>query len=176
MKKRVDVLGIKFDNVSFSEAERKIREAIKEKKHLRISTPNPEIALASQKDSSLLAMINSSGLILADGIGIVLASRILETPICERVTGIDIGELILSIANEKKLRVFLLGGRPKIAEKAAEKIKKRYSDITICGAHHGYFEKEGEENVAIVKEIADSAPDIIFVCFGFPAQERWCWI
>ena len=175
MKKRIDVLGINFDNISFLEAEKIIREALNEKRQLQIFTPNPEIALASQKDSSLLTMINSSGLILADGIGIVLGSRILGTPICERITGIDIGELILGIANEKKLRVFLLGGKQKIAESAAEKIKKRYSDITICGTHHGYFEKEGEENDALVKDIESTSPDIIFVCFGFPAQERWIY-
>ena len=175
MKKRVDVLGIKFDNLSFTEAENVIRNAINTKSYLSIFTPNPEIALAAQKDTSLLTLINSSGLVLADGVGIVIASQILGTPICERVTGIDIGELILDMANEKKLRLFLLGGRANVAETAGEKIKKRYPNITICGTQHGYFEKDGEENDSVVKAIAAALPDIIFVCFGFPLQERWIY-
>ncbi len=175
MKKRVDVLGIKFDNLSFSEAEGIIKNSLSQKSYLSIFTPNPEIALAAQKDTSLLAIINSSSLVLADGVGIVIASQILGSPIRERVAGIDIGELILGMANENKLRVFLLGGKETVAKMAGEKIKKRYPHITVCGAHHGYFQKEGEENDAVVKEIASASPDIIFVCFGFPAQERWIY-
>lgn len=173
MKKRIEILGIKFDDISFRDTEEVIRRAIEEKSYLSIFTPNPEIALEAQRDTSLLALINSSELVLADGIGIIIASRILGEPICERVTGIDVGELILSIANEKSLRIFLLGGQMGVAEKAANEIKKRYEAITVCGTHHGYFEKKGKENDTLVKKISAASPDVIFVCFGFPAQERW---
>ena len=173
MKKRVNILGIKFDDISFREAEAVILKTFREKSYLSIFTPNPEIALASQNDSSLQTMINSSGLILADGIGILIASRILGTPLRERVTGIDFGEMILNIANQNKLRIFLLGGKEGVAKTAAERINQKHSDLTICGTHHGYFKKKGEKNDALVKEIAAASPDIIFVCFGFPEQERW---
>jgi N-acetylglucosaminyldiphosphoundecaprenol N-acetyl-beta-D-mannosaminyltransferase len=52
-------------------------------------------------------------------------------------------------------------------------MRVRYPTLQICGVHHGYFDKSGAENAEVIKKIRTAAPDILFVCFGFPAQEKW---
>lgn len=173
MKNKVNILGIEFENVGRREVYDRIVSRINEKEYTAIFTPNPEIALKAKKDEELAKIINSANILLPDGIGIILASRILKTPLKERITGIDTAEFILDIANQKRLKVFLLGGNNGVAEKAVDKLSQKYKNIRFCGYHHGYFSKDGEENEATIKAINDASPDILFVCFGCPAQEKW---
>ena len=173
MKKRTDILGVEFDSVTKKETEAILTEAVEKKERMKIFTPNPEMLLTAHSDEGLRALLCSAELVLPDGIGVIIASRILGTPLPERVSGIDTAEFILSLANKKALRVFLLGARKGVAKKAAERIAERYPNAVVCGTHHGYFDKSGEENDIVVENIKNAAPDILLVCFGFPAQERW---
>lgn len=173
MKNKVNILGIEFEDISRQEVYDRIVYKIDKKEYTAIFTPNPEIALKAKKDEELSRIINSADILLPDGIGIIIASRILKTPLKERITGIDTAEFILDLANEKAMRVFLLGGNNGVAEKAVERLSSKYKNIKFCGYHHGYFLKDGEENEAVVKYINAAAPEILFVCFGCPAQEKW---
>lgn len=139
----------------------------------KIFTPNTEMLLAAAKNESIADMLNSARLLIPDGTGVMLASRILGSPISERASGIDIGYEILNLAAKTRRSVFLLGGKEGVAQRAAEKLKSALPSLNVCGAHHGYFEKSGVENAAVIDEIRRAAPDILFVCFGFPTQERW---
>ena len=76
-------------------------------------------------------------------------------------------------ASESGERVFLLGGADGVAPAAAEKLKKRYADLNVCGSYWGYFEKDGDENRRVIGMIRACRPDILLVCFGFPMQEYW---
>ena len=71
------------------------------------------------------------------------------------------------------MKVFLLGGKEGVARRAAKKLSLKYSGLRICGTHSGYFQKYGEENAAVLRRINEANADILFVCFGFPMQERW---
>lgn len=173
MKNKVNILGIEFEDIERSEAYTKILSRIERKEYTTIFTPNPEIALKAKKNEELMKIINSADVKLPDGIGIILASKILNAPLKERITGIDTAEFILNVANEKDLRVFLLGGNNGVAQKAVQNLSKKYKNINFCGYHHGYFSKDGEENDAVLKIINEASPDILFVCFGCPAQEKW---
>ena len=173
MRATIDILGVRFDNISRSDAEVKIRESLTEIKHMSIFTPNPTMVIRAHSSEELTALLNSAELSVADGIGILLASKILGTPLPERIAGIELGETILSIANEMRLKIFLIGGKEGAAEKAAENIRQKYPEMTVCGTHHGYFEKEGTDNDEVVSKIKEASPNVLFVCFGFPAQELW---
>ena len=173
MRKRINILKINFDNLEKKEVEFSISDSIRRGKQISIFTPNPEILLKAYNSPDLIDILNSSELVLPDGIGIVIASRILKTPLKERITGIDTGEFILRYANKHSLRVFLLGGKAGVAEVAAEKLSLKYPSLNVCGTHHGYFEKSGNENKAVIEKINLASPDIVFVCFGFPEQEKW---
>lgn len=160
-----------------AEAQPKILEKLKNmldgEAQSKIFTPNTEMLLAASKDPSVTKLLNSAELLIPDGIGIKIASHILSSPIPTRISGIDMAFELLKIAEVRNLSVFLLGGKPTVAQRAAEKLKSELPRLNICGAHHGYFEKSGAENAAVIEEIRKASPDILFVCFGFPMQERW---
>ena len=69
--------------------------------------------------------------------------------------------------------IYLLGGKPGVAQKAADKLKEKYPRALFVGTHDGYFQKENEENDAVVEEINNSGAVILFVCLGVPTQEKW---
>ena len=173
MSKKIDIIGILFSDITRKGFEEKIESSLNKGEFISIFTPNPEIAVKAYGLTELSQTINSASLVLPDGIGIVIASRILKTPIKERVTGIDTGEFILSLANKKKLKVYLLGGKKGVIENAAWNISKKYPCLKVCGYHHGYFDRSGKENEQLIRDINTSSPDIIFVCLGFPDQELW---
>jgi N-acetylglucosaminyldiphosphoundecaprenol N-acetyl-beta-D-mannosaminyltransferase len=114
--------------------------------------------------------IQSADMVVPDGYGIILASKILSTPIIERVAGYDLMIRLLEHGNEKKLKIYLLGGREETNQKAVTNISKQFPDIQIVGSHHGFF--DWDKNT-ITDEIKAASPDLIFVALGFPRQEKW---
>lgn len=138
-----------------------------------VVTPNAVILDACRRDASLCALLNRADLSVADGAGVLLVARRQGNPLRERVAGIELGERLLARAAESGLRVFLLGGRAGVAARAAERLEARYSGLCICGVCDGYFEKEGEADRCVTEHIRAARPDILFVCMGFPLQERW---
>ena len=169
----VDVLGVNISRADKKQVRSKIDVSLAADLPLTIFTPNPEIIMLAQKDTSFKEVLNSADLLLPDGVGVVIASRLLRDPLPERVTGIDTGEFILHLASDHSLPIFLLGAKAGVAKRAAREIQTRYHTIKIVGTHHGYFKKSGVENDAVIKKINDSGARIIFVCFGAPMQEIW---
>lgn len=175
----IKIFGVRVDNVSLDEATNKIEAFLKDEGLKTIYTPNTEIVMACKEDKKLRNIVNSGDLIIPDGIGLIYASNIKKKPLKERVTGFDLSIKILEIANRGGYSLYLLGGKEGIAKKAGEKIKEKYPNINIVGYHHGYFkgshlgEKDHPEEIAIVDEICEKKPDIIFVGLGFPKQEIW---
>ena len=74
---------------------------------------------------------------------------------------------------QKGFRLYLLGGRPGVAEEAARRLRVTHPDLQIAGTHHGHFDKQGAENDAVVAQINAARPDVLMVCLGMPGQERW---
>ena len=150
-----------------------IAKRAKENQRTVIFTPNSQILLSAHKNAEYARLFSLSDINIPDGMGIVIASKIKGGRIQCRVSGIDLANDILKIAQTLGLSVFLLGAKGGVAKMAARNIKKRFPKIKICGAHHGYFKKQGVENKRIVKAIQKKQPDIVFVCFGYPTQEKW---
>ena len=125
MQEQVDILGIRFQKKNAERLIKDINESLFKEKCFTIFTPNAEIALQAYNDKRFKEILNSASLLLPDGIGIVLASRILGSPIPERISGIDTGERILYMANEKRLKLYLLGGTKESVSSAARRISKK---------------------------------------------------
>lgn len=138
-----------------------------------VFTPNAVMLDACRRDPSLAALLNRATLSLPDGSGVLLAAKRTGTPLAERVSGIAFGEALMQKAAEINARVFLLGGKPGVASRAAYRLRQRIPNLQICGTHHGYFQKHGMENDAVLAKIHAARPDILLVCFGFPLQEKW---
>ena len=171
---RSDVRGVLFDNVTMDEAADFLRaEAAGGVRGGAVYTPNAEIVQKAISDPALREILNGSLLSVPDGIGVVKAARILGTPLKEKVAGVELGQRVLAFAAEDGLGVYLLGGKPGVAETAAERLTEQHPGLRICGVHDGYFEKTGEANRAVADAVNASGAEIVLVCFGAPAQELW---
>ena len=162
MMRRVDVLGVPFDAVTPEEAVR--RGLALMETGGRVVTPNPEIVWLCHTDPAVMEAVASADLILADGIGVVRAAERLQTPLPGRAAGVDWFTAMLSVCAESGKRVFLLGGKPGVAEQAAKK-------ITVCGTHDGYF----RDDAPVLEMIQAARPDFLAVCLGAPKQELWMY-
>lgn len=177
--KKLDMLGIQVDKVNMAEAIKKVIEFENNEKTSIIVTPNSEIIMQAKKDPELFSIINGADMVIPDGIGIVIASKILKDPLQERVTGIDLMEEILKYANKNQKSIYILGSKIGVADKAAQNISEKYPNLKIAGTHHGYFKgfhlgiKNHPEEKKVLDEINQVKPDFLFTAFGAPKQEKW---
>ena len=171
MDNKVNILGVHIDKVNIEEAVDRIFEMLDERRPHSVFTPNSEIILNAYKDKEFAEILNNADLLTADGIGVVYASKILGNPIKERAAGFDIACGVIGRISETGHRLYLLGGRPGVAEKAKKNLEKEYPFIQIVGTHDGYFDEE--DNPKIIKEINSLGAEIVFVCLGAPKQEKW---
>ena len=169
----VNILGVEITRKGREDVHSLLRDALERRENLKLFTPNAEILYRASKDPELVSLLNQGDLLIPDGIGVTLASRLYREPIRERITGIDTAEFILSVAAERGMSVYLLGGADGVAEKAAKMLREKLPTLNVCGTHHGYFEKSGTESEEVAARISVARPDILFVCLGFPFQERF---
>lgn len=170
---KVNILGVKLDMVNILQAAQKIMEYLKEDRLHTVFTPNSEIIMAAYRDNEFKKILNAADMLTADGIGVVYASKILKKPINERAAGYDIACNVLEKLKNTDYKLFLFGGKPGVAEKAAQNIKNNYPGINISGTRNGYFKSEDESE--IIEQINNSGADIVFVCLGAPKQEKWIY-
>lgn len=164
---KLDVMGLQFDNVTMDEALTRADAFLSGDKTVCVVTPNAEIAYEALHDMSLRKLLNSADLMLPDGAGVVLASKLLKTPLKEKVAGVDFAAGLLRLLAKNQQSVFLLGAKPGVAEKAAEKMVQMTPGLRIAGLHDGYFTDEAP----IIAQINESGADVLFVCLGSPKQE-----
>jgi len=128
-----------------------------------------------RSDESLRSAVLSTDLVLADGMGIVWASRIVGDSLPERVAGIDLFQDLLSLADTHRLTVYFLGAQEDVLADMMRHVRDCYPNVTICGSRDGYFSEEEAEGAA--RDVARSRPDILFIGISSPKKElflaRW---
>jgi len=137
----------------------------------QICTTNPEFVMAAQTDADFRRVLHEADLCLADGIGLVWASRWLGAPLPERVPGSELVYHLAELCAQKGWRLFLLGAAPGVAEQAAAIFQARYPGLIIVGTYAG--SPDPAENEAIVQRINESRADVLFVAYGAPRQDKW---
>lgn len=137
-----------------------------------VVTPNAEIAYAAAHDPELAAILNRADLVIPDGAGVVLASRLLGDPVPQKVAGVDLAtNLLHALHIRKRGRIYLLGARPEVVSEAARRISLQYPGLHIAGYRDGYFTPD--EEPAVIEAIRNANVDILFAGMGAPRQERW---
>lgn len=176
---KLSIMGVRIDNKSMNETMKIIKDKIKNNEQYIIYTPNTEIVMMCCKDEEFMELLNKSHINVPDGIGLIYASKIKKHPLKEKVAGYDLSVNMLKMANENNLKLFVVGGKPGVAEEAMESVHKDYPNINIVGSQHGYFKgthlgKNGDdEELIVLDKINKAEPDILFVGFGAKKQEQW---
>ena len=176
---KLSIMGVRIDNLSMNEVLKIAEEKIEKNEQYIIYTPNTEFIMMCQKDEEFLNLMNESDINIPDGIGLIYAGKIKKHPLKEKVGGYDLSVNLLKMANDKGLKLYVVGGKPGVAEAAMENVREKYPGIKIVGAQHGYFKgthlgKKGhEEELAVIEDINKHQPHILFVGFGAKKQEQW---
>lgn len=167
-----DILGVKVSGTSKNEVLSFVVSSLRKKSKFFISTPNPEIIVAAQKDPALLKALNAADLALPDGVGLGVSPR---------VTGREMFESLLKVGDRLKLKIYLLGATPEVNKATISKIKEIYPQLKVAGTgdiqinNDGYseIEKYRKKHIDIIRHINTFQPDLLFVAFGAPKQEKW---
>ena len=167
---KIDILSVKIDSLSFSEAMIIVNSLVRQKKHSQIVTVNPEFVMMARRDEEFRKIINQADLAVADGVGLLWAAKRKGTPFRERITGVDLTWAICRLAAEKGYKVFFLGAKEGVARKASIRVKQRYPEIKIAGTYVG-----GPDDPATLYLVKRSKPDILFVAFGAPKQDKFIY-
>ncbi len=178
MTSQVHIFGCTFDRLSMSEAVECVFQLIGSRPNScqYVVTPNVQHVVMLEHHEGLRRAYQDAALVLADGMPVILASKILGRGLPQRVAGSDmIPELFASASKYGGMRVYLLGAEPGVALRAAENIMTRWPAVKIVGTYSPPFgfEKDAAENQAILQRIATCQPDVVVVGLGAPKQELW---
>lgn len=170
--KKIDILGIPVVDTTKSEfVDHVVDELEVTEKPICIVTANPEIIMLAKENKQYEQCLLNSNYVVADGIGVVIGSKMLNMPLKERIPGYELVHDFLRTAKENHNRFFFYGGKPGIAKQAAENAKAMYPHIKIVGTADGYGGNGDGDEVAEMAAKLD--PDFIFVATGAPKQEEW---
>lgn len=176
---KIDIMGIRIDNVTMEKVVSLCNTKINNKEKYVIFTPNTEFIMMAKDDDEFKNYLNSSDINIPDGIGLIYASKIRRKPLYEKVAGYDLSCNLIKLADENNMKLYIVGGKPGVAEKAKEKINEKYSNINVVGTNDGYFKGTHlglpghEEELKVIDDINSKSPDILFVGFGAKKQEQW---
>lgn len=166
---KIDVMGVLFDNVTMEEALARAEKLLEQPGADYVVTPNAEIVYEAMRDPEMTDLLNRASLVLPDGAGVVLGSKLLGTPLREKVAGVEFADGVLGILAKRGGSVYLLGGKPGVAQLAAEKMTQKHPGLKIAGLADGYFRDEAP----VVEAINAAGADMLFVCLGAPKQEKF---
>jgi N-acetylglucosaminyldiphosphoundecaprenol N-acetyl-beta-D-mannosaminyltransferase len=170
-EKFVEILTIPFIDSNMDEfMNRMIYPRLMNQEKTFVVTANPEIVEYANEHKDYKDIIISADYITPDGVGIIMASKWLNQPLQERITGFDLMNELFRVADEKALKVYLLGAEENVIEAAALKVKELYPGLELVGYNHGYIDIKDD---VLPKSIAELEPDIILTALGFPRQEKW---
>lgn len=173
-KSSVAILGIPVDNMSMDEVLDAVKKGIAEGGFHQIATANADFLINSIHDEELQEILRRCDLILADGMPLVWASRLMGTGLKERVTGSDLVPRLAELSAQHGYRVFLLGADEESSARAAAWMEEHYPGICIAGRFSPEFRPlEEMDHEDILFRIQSARPDILLVAFGNPKQEKW---
>jgi N-acetylglucosaminyldiphosphoundecaprenol N-acetyl-beta-D-mannosaminyltransferase len=167
---RVDILGVGFDRVDLAAAAERIIERHAAGQRSFVITANPEFVMLARRDAELGRVAESADLVVADGTGVLVASRVLRDPLPGRVPGRLLVPAVLRLIRGP---VFLLGAAPGIAEQAAAKLTRQVPSLDVVGTFAGSPALEEDDAAATRPRPPAAGARVLLVAYGMPAQERW---
>jgi N-acetylglucosaminyldiphosphoundecaprenol N-acetyl-beta-D-mannosaminyltransferase len=173
----VAVMGLPINSLSASEAVDTLERLILSGGTHQVCAMNLDTWLNALADPHLHRIVAGSSLVFPDGMPLVWAAGLLGCPLAERVTGVDLVPRLAELSARKGYKIFLLGAKPGVAERASRLLERNYPGVQIVGTF-----APAEENLIhmdhteILRQIHSASPDILLVAFGNPKQEKWIWM
>lgn len=171
---RQKILNIKFDLIAYEIVMKTIEQWRQAGQRRYVAITNPHSVLLCHRDKMMLRATHDAGLVLPDGIGIVLAARLLGYPRCGRATGPTLMLKLCDWGRKKGYRHFFYGGAEGVADKLADKLSHEYPGLNVAGTYCPPFRTLCErEDLEVIDKINSAGPDILWVGLGAPKQEKW---
>ena len=168
----IDILGVRVDDVTEVEAIAWCANAVQRGRPRLVVTPNAEFVMRARREPAFLGLLRSADLSIPDGAGLLLAGRILGTPLREQVTGTDLVVDLARLCATEGWRIYLLGGAEGVAAAAGASLQTRFPGLQVAGAYAG--SPRVEDEAAILARIRAAAPvHVLAVAYGAPSQEQW---
>ena len=166
---RITLLNTVIDVLNAQETIDLVEQYVITKTPLHLIGVNADKINELNTNERLKQIVNSCGIINADGASVIMASKFLGKPLPERVAGIDLMISLIELSEKKNYSIYLLGAKQSVVEKTAEVLKERYPQLNITGIHNGYFTKEDWSFIS--SELKERNPDFIFVGITSPLKE-----
>lgn len=163
--KRAALFGLPINITNLEEAKEYLLAA---NKSMQVITINPEMITKAYKDEELSTIIKNADLVIPDGIGVVIALKMIGIK-TNRIPGIELAYSLLKTANEKGLKVAFVGANEDTIQCAKKELLKDFPNLDIVYIRNGYFNKDEEK--VIMENLAQAQPDLLFAGLGFPKQE-----
>jgi N-acetylglucosaminyldiphosphoundecaprenol N-acetyl-beta-D-mannosaminyltransferase len=163
------ILGIDYDNLTVQEAIDGINSLIESRRKANVFFLNADCLYKAQKDKEYHTALESADLLLSDGIGLRLITKLFGGVMKDNCNGTDLSPKIIEEAVRKNWSIFFLGGCEGVAKRAAEKALLKFPTLRIVGTSSGYFKTSKD----VIQAINKASPDIVFVAMGVPLQEKW---
>ena len=170
-KRRVPILNTYIDALTMDETISEVEKIIARGVPTQHVVINANKVNLMNEDPELKRIVNECPLINADGISILWAAKVLGVPIKDRVTGIDLFLNLVELASRKGYKIYLFGAKEEVVRKVKKVFEEEYPTLQIVGYRNGYFTEEDEPE--IVKNMAESGADMMFVAFSSPKKEYW---
>ena len=166
---RVTIMGVTIDVLDVTQTIELVEQYVLQKEPLHLIGVNADKLNEVAKNERLHRIVNSCGVINADGASVIMASKYLKKPLPERVAGIDLMNDLVQLSEKQGSRVYLLGAKQEVVEKTAEVLLQRYPELKIVGVRNGYFKEADWPDVS--RELKEAEPDFVFVGITSPLKE-----
>ncbi len=173
----VCLFGMRISRVSMFDAVKTLLDWCQSARGMEcrfVVTPNVDHAVIFQNRADFRAAYENASLVLADGLPLVLSARVFGQHLPERVAGSDIVPALFT-SSTHRLRVFLFGSAPGVADRAAERIERQWPNVDVVGTYSPpmEFENEEVENSRAIAAMKAVDHDLLIVGLGAPRQEIW---
>ncbi len=169
-----EVLGLSLAQMDFRQTVEHVERLVRARRPRFFITANLHYAMLCDRMPELQAVNRQAAFLTADGMPLVWLSRLLGTPLPERVTGADLIWALSAVCADRGWSIYLLGGEPGVAEEAADVLVRHFPKLRVAGTESPTIHLDDRRaNEAIAARIRSARPELLFAALGQPKGELW---
>jgi N-acetylglucosaminyldiphosphoundecaprenol N-acetyl-beta-D-mannosaminyltransferase len=176
--KTEDIIGFPVAAEPFEVCLQQIADCLATRKELKFfACANPHSLVVAMQDLQFRQALLSADILVPDGVGIIIASKILGGTIRRRITGSDVFAAVNEMVDKLKGSVFFLGSTDRNLATIKERMTRDYPAIQILGTYSPPFKHEfsASDSAAMIEAVNHARPDVLWVGMTAPKQEKWVY-